>query len=95
MVGNPRVMYDRFSDKGGHSIEWVGITKNFLNLAFVGGRCVAKSLCKKCGNYKMLPQYDMQGHLAKHGFITTRNLTVYDILWCQKCQRKCISKYLL
>jgi hypothetical protein len=52
--------------------------QNFLNLAFVGGRCVAKSLCKKCGTYKMLPRYDMQGHLAKDGFITTRNLTVYD-----------------
>jgi hypothetical protein len=25
---------------------------------------------KKCGNYKMLPLYDMQGHLTKDGFIS-------------------------
>jgi hypothetical protein len=30
-------MYDRFSDTGKHSAEWVQITKEFLKLAFTGG----------------------------------------------------------
>jgi hypothetical protein len=34
-----------------------------------------KCLCKRCDNYKMLPQYDMQGHLAKDGFM--RNYLVW------------------
>jgi hypothetical protein len=69
MTNDRRAMYDGFRDKGEHSTEWVRITKYFLNLAFVGDRRVAKFPCKKCGNYKMLPQYDMQGHLAKDGFM--------------------------
>jgi hypothetical protein len=42
MADDRRVMYDGFNDKGGHSTEWVRITKGFLNLAFAGGRRVAK-----------------------------------------------------
>jgi hypothetical protein len=64
-----RVMYDGFSDKGGHSTEWAWITKDLLNLAFDRGRRVARCLCKKCGNYKRLPQYDMQSQLAKDEFM--------------------------
>jgi hypothetical protein len=35
-------MYDRFSDKGAHCVEWFEITKNFLILAFTGDRREAK-----------------------------------------------------
>jgi hypothetical protein len=54
MVEDRRVMYDEFSEKSGHSTEWVQIIKDFLNQAFVGGRCVAKFLCKICQNYRFL-----------------------------------------
>jgi hypothetical protein len=69
MADDQRAMYDEFSDKGGHSTEWVQITKDLLNLAFACGCLVVKCPCKKCGNYKILPQYDMQGHLIKDGFM--------------------------
>ena len=69
MADGRRAMYDGFSDKGAHSTEWVQIAKDFLNLAFTGGRRVAKCPCKKCGNYKLLSQDDMQAHLAKEGFM--------------------------
>jgi hypothetical protein len=42
MVEDRKAMYDRFSEKGGHSIEWVHIMKDFLNQAFPGGRHVVK-----------------------------------------------------
>jgi hypothetical protein len=42
MANDQRVMYEGFSDKGGHSTEQVQITKDFLNLAFFGGPHVAK-----------------------------------------------------
>jgi hypothetical protein len=32
-------MYDGFSDKGAHSVEWFEIAKNFLKLAFAGDCC--------------------------------------------------------
>ena len=62
-------MYDGFSDKGAHSTDWVRIAKDFLNLAFTGGRHVAKCPCKKCGNYRLLSQDDIQVHLAKEEFM--------------------------
>jgi hypothetical protein len=31
MVEDRRAMYDGFSEKAGHSIEWVQIVKDFLN----------------------------------------------------------------
>jgi hypothetical protein len=41
MAEDGRVMYDRISEKGGHSTEWAHIIKDFLNQAFPGGRHVA------------------------------------------------------
>jgi hypothetical protein len=50
MVDDRKVMYDGFSDKGAHSMEWVHITQDFLNLAFFVGRRAMKSLRKKFQN---------------------------------------------
>jgi hypothetical protein len=41
MANERWAMYDGFSDTGKHSAEWVWITKEFLKLAFVSGRCEA------------------------------------------------------
>jgi hypothetical protein len=62
-----RVMYDRFSEKDGHSTEWVQIVKDFLNQAFPGGRCVVKCSCKICRNYTFLTQDEVQVHLCNKG----------------------------
>jgi hypothetical protein len=56
MTKDRRAMYDRFSEKSGHSIEWVWIVNDFLNQAFAGGRHVAKCPCKICWNYRFLTQ---------------------------------------
>jgi hypothetical protein len=40
MADDRWAMYDKFSDTGKHSAEWVWITKEFLKLAFAGGRRV-------------------------------------------------------
>jgi hypothetical protein len=47
-------MYDGFSEKSGHSTEWVQIVKHFLSQAFAGGHHVAKCLCKICWNYSFI-----------------------------------------
>jgi hypothetical protein len=47
MVDDRREMYDEYGDKGAHSTECVQILKDFLNLAFAGGRCVVKCSYKK------------------------------------------------
>jgi hypothetical protein len=47
-------MYDRFSDTGKHSTEWVQITKEFLKLAFASGRREASCPCSRCENRRML-----------------------------------------
>jgi hypothetical protein len=52
-------MYDGFSEKSGHSTEWVQIVKHFLSQAFAGGHRVAKCLCKICWNYSFI--YTGQG----------------------------------
>jgi hypothetical protein len=62
-------MYDRFSDKGAHFVEWFEIVKNFLKLAFPGDRREAKCLCNRCRNRKMLSEYEMSSHIAKHEFM--------------------------
>jgi hypothetical protein len=69
LVEDRQVMYDGFSDKGAHSTEWFEIAKNFLNLAFAGDRREAKCPCNRCQNRRMLSDYEMSGHIAKHGFI--------------------------
>jgi hypothetical protein len=63
-------MYDRFSDKGAHSVAWFAITKNFLKLAFVSDHREAKCPCNSCQNRKMLLKYEMSGHIAKYGFMS-------------------------
>jgi hypothetical protein len=42
MAEDRHAMYDRFSDKGAHSVEWFEVAKNFLKLAFVGDHHEAK-----------------------------------------------------
>jgi hypothetical protein len=62
-------MYDRFSDKGAHFAEWFEIVKNFLKLAFAGDHREAKCPCNRCRNRRILFEYEMSGHIAKHEFI--------------------------
>jgi hypothetical protein len=62
-------MYDGFSDKGAHSVEWLEIAKNLLKVAFVGDRREAKCLCNRCWNRSMLSKYEMSSHIAKHIFM--------------------------
>jgi hypothetical protein len=63
-------MYDGFNDTGKHSTEWVWITKEFLKLAFAGGRREASWLCSRCENRRVLSDYEMSAHLAKKGFMS-------------------------
>jgi hypothetical protein len=62
-------MYDRFSDKGAHSIEWFEIAKNFLKLAFASHHREAKCRCNRCQNSRILSKYEMSYHIAKHLFM--------------------------
>jgi hypothetical protein len=61
-------MYDEFSDTGKNSAEWVRITKEFLKLAFAGGRHEVSCPCSRCENRRMLSEYEMSAHLAKMRF---------------------------
>jgi hypothetical protein len=63
------MMYDGFSDKGAHFVEWFEIEKNFLKLAFAGDHREAKCSCNKCRNRRILSEYEMSGHITKHGFM--------------------------
>jgi hypothetical protein len=69
MAYEQQVMYDRFSDIGKQSTEWVQITKEFLKLAFVGGRREASCSCSRCENRRILLEYEMSAHLAKKEFM--------------------------
>jgi hypothetical protein len=69
MAEDRRLMYDEFSDKGAHSAEWFEIAKNFLKLTFAGDHHEPKCLCNRCQNRRMLPEYEMSGHIANHGFM--------------------------
>jgi hypothetical protein len=62
-------MDDGFSDKGANSAEWFWITKEFLKLDFAGGHREVMCLCSRCCNRRMLPEYEMSGHIAKKGFM--------------------------
>jgi hypothetical protein len=64
MADDRREMYDGFSDKGAHSVEWFEIAKNFLKLVFAGDRHEAKCPCNRCQNRKILSEYEMSGHIA-------------------------------
>jgi hypothetical protein len=70
MADDRRGMYDGFSDKCAHSVEWLEVAKNFLKLAFTGDHCVAKCPCKRCQNRRMLFEYEMCYHIAKHRFMS-------------------------
>jgi hypothetical protein len=54
--------------KVAHSAQWFEITKNFLKLAFTGDRREAKCLYNRCQNRRILSEYEMYGHIAKHRF---------------------------
>jgi hypothetical protein len=71
MADERRAMHDGFSDTGKYSIEWVRITKEFLKLAFAGGRHEASCLCSRCENRRMMLEYEMSDHLAKKGLCRT------------------------
>jgi hypothetical protein len=77
MAYEQRAMYDRFSDIGKQSTEWVQITKEFLKLAFAGGRREASCSCSRCENRRMLLEYEMSAHLAKKEFMSNY------LLWYQ------------
>jgi hypothetical protein len=64
-----RMMYNGFSDKGADSIEWFEIAKNLLKLTFTGYHHEVKCTCNRCRNRRMLPEYEMSGHIAKHRFM--------------------------
>jgi hypothetical protein len=70
MIEDKRVMYDRFSEKGGNSTEWIQIVKDFLNQVFLGGRRVAKCLVKFVKTIGFLSQDEVQIHLCKKGFMS-------------------------
>jgi hypothetical protein len=70
MVDDRQAMYDRFSDKGAHFVEWFEITKNFLKLAFASDRHEAKYPCNMFQNRMILFEYEMSGHIAMQGFIS-------------------------
>jgi hypothetical protein len=63
-------MYNGFGDKGAHSAKWFEVAKNFLKLAFARDRCETKCPCNRCQNRRMLSEYKMSGHIAKHGFMS-------------------------
>jgi hypothetical protein len=69
MADGRRAMYDGFSKKSGHSVEWVRIVKEFLNQAFAGCCRVAKCPYTICQNYRFLNQDEVQVHLCQEGFM--------------------------
>jgi hypothetical protein len=70
MAEDQWAMHNGFSDKGVHSVEWFEIAKNFLKLALAGDRREAKCPCNRCRNRRMLSEYEMSGHIAKHRFMS-------------------------
>jgi hypothetical protein len=74
MADERRAMYDGFNNIGKQSVEWVRITKEFLKLAFTGGRHEASCPCSRCENRRMFSEYEMSTHLSKKGFILNYHL---------------------
>jgi hypothetical protein len=62
-------MYDEFSEKGAHSVEWFVIAKNFLKLAFASDCREVKYPCNMCRNRRMLSEYEIYGHITKNEFM--------------------------
>jgi hypothetical protein len=69
MIDNRQAMYDGFSDKGVHYVEWFQIAKDFLKLAFASDHNEVKCPYNRCQNREMLSEYQMFGHIAKQEFI--------------------------
>jgi hypothetical protein len=69
MADDRREIYDGFSDKGAHSVEWFEIAKHFLKLAFAGDIHESKCACNRCQSRRMLSESEMSGHIAKHKFM--------------------------
>jgi hypothetical protein len=69
MAEDRQEMYDGFGDKGAHSAEWFEIAKNFLELACAGDHREVKCSCNRCQNKRMLSEYEMSDHIAKHRFM--------------------------
>jgi hypothetical protein len=70
MADEQQSMYDRFSDIGKHSAEWVRITKEFLKLTFTGDCHEASCPCSRCENIRILLEYEISAHLAKKRFMS-------------------------
>jgi hypothetical protein len=70
MADDRWAMYDGFSDKCAHFVEWFEIVKIFLKLAFAGDHREAKCPCNKCRNRRMLSEYEISGQIAKHRFLS-------------------------
>jgi hypothetical protein len=69
MAEDQRMMYDRFCDKHAHSAEWFEVAKNFLKVVFTGDHHEAKCPYNRCRNRRMLSEYEICGHIAKHRFM--------------------------
>jgi hypothetical protein len=65
MADDRWAVYDGFSDKGAHLVEWFEIVKNFLKLDFAGDHREVKSMCNRCRNRMILSEYEMSDHIAK------------------------------
>jgi hypothetical protein len=63
MAKDRQALYDGFSDKGAHSVEWFEAVKNFLKLDFAGDHREAKCSCNRCRNRRILSEYEMSGHI--------------------------------
>jgi hypothetical protein len=74
MADERLTIYGGFSDIGKHSAEWVRVTKEFLMLAFTGGRREVSCPCSRCENRRMLSEYEMFAHLIKKGFMSNYHL---------------------
>jgi hypothetical protein len=74
-------MYDRFSVKGAHTVEWFEIAKNFLKLAFAGDRREAKCLCNRCQIKSMFFVYEMSGHNAHRTLVQVFHMILNGHLW--------------
>jgi hypothetical protein len=70
MADDRWTMYDGFSDKGAQSAKWFRIAKEFLKLAFVGGRREVMCPCSRCCNRRMLSEYEIFVHIARKGFMS-------------------------
>jgi hypothetical protein len=69
MADDQWVMYDGFSDKGAHSIEWFQIAKYFPKLVFAGNYHEGKCLCNRCQNRRIMSEFEMTDHIVKQRFM--------------------------